>query len=37
MFSIKDFRIRKEKSIYKLTNITFIVFLTIMLILGCFS
>ena len=36
MFSIKDFRIRKEKSIYKLTNITFIVFLTIMLILGCF-
>ena len=36
MFSIKNFRTRKEKSIYKLTNITFIVFLTIMLILGCF-
>ena len=36
MFSIKDFRTRKEKSIYKLTNITFIVFLTVMLILGCF-
>lgn len=34
MFSIKNLYDRKEKSIYRLTNITFIVCLTVMLIFG---
>lgn len=34
MFSIKNFHFKKEKHIYKLTNITFIICLTVMLAVG---
>ena len=34
MFPTRDFHEKKEKTIYKLTNITFMICLTVMLIFG---